>query len=205
MSETATGRLPPGQKLAKGWPVLHYGPVPSFDESAWDFKVWGRVLNPTSLGYEEFRGLGARRIVADFHCVTKFSLLDSEWEGIPFQTVAKLVKPAPDAKHVMVHCEYGYEANLPLEVLLDDDVLFAWGCNGRNLTPEHGYPLRLIVPKRYAWKSAKWVRGLEFMPEDRRGFWEERGYHNNADPWNEERYSYQEEGQGGVQRWFRSS
>ncbi|MGH2811553.1 MAG: molybdopterin-dependent oxidoreductase, partial [Actinomycetota bacterium] len=104
---------------------------------------------------------------------------------------------------VMAHCEYGYEANLPLEVLMDDVVLFAWARNGEPLTPEHGFPLRLVVPKRYAWKSAKWVRGLEFLPNDRRGFWEERGYHNNADPLNEERYSYQEEGQGGLRRWLK--
>lgn len=194
-------RVPPGQHLVKGWPVLHYGPIPSFDPSTWDFRVWGEVGNPATLSYPEFRALPTVRVTADFHCVTKFSVLDNEWEGVPFRAICDLVKPNPSAQYVMAHCEYGYEANLPLEVLLDEDVLFAWGRNGEPLTPEHGYPLRLVVPKRYAWKSAKWIRGLEFMSGNRRGFWEERGYHNNADPWNEERYSYQED--GGKSGWRR--
>lgn len=190
-------RLPPGQKLVKGWPVLHYGPIPSFDPSTWDFRVFGEVENPVTFSYEEFRALTSTRVEADFHCVTKFSVLDNDWEGVSFQTIYDLVKPKPACRFVMAHCEYGYEANLPLEVMLDDDVLFAWGRNGEPLSPEHGHPLRLIVPKRYAWKSAKWIRGLEFMANDRRGFWEERGYHNNADPWGEERYSYQENDSAG--------
>lgn len=196
MKEVAE-RIPPGQKVAKNWPVLHYGPIPSFDPNMWDFRVWGEVENPVTLSYAELRDLGTAKVTADFHCVTKFSVLDNEWEGVPFRVVADLVKPNPSAHHVMAHCEYGYEANLPLEALLDDDALFAWGRNGRPLSPEHGYPLRLIVPKRYAWKSAKWIRGLEFMDKDRRGFWEDRGYHNNADPWGEERYSYQEDPESG--------
>lgn len=195
-------RLPPGQKLVKGWPVLHYGPIPSFDPNGWDFRVWGEVENPVTLSYGEFRALSTTRVKADFHCVTKFSVLENEWEGVSFRVVCDLVKPKPAAVYVMAHCEYGYEANVPLEVLLDDDVLFAWGRNGEPLTPEHGYPLRLIIPKRYAWKSAKWIRGLEFMTTDRRGFWEERGYHNNADPWGEERYSYQEAESGSGWRRF---
>lgn len=197
-------RLPPGQKLAKGWPVLHYGPVPAFDPKSWDFRVWGDVESPVTLSYDEVRGLAPVRVSADFHCVTKFSVLDNEWEGVSFRTVAELVRPKPSARHVMAHCEYGYEANLPLDALMDDDVLLAWARNGEPLTAEHGYPLRLVVPKRYAWKSAKWIRGLEFMARERRGFWEERGYHNEADPWREERYSYQEEGGGGpfLRRFF---
>jgi DMSO/TMAO reductase YedYZ molybdopterin-dependent catalytic subunit len=196
-------RLPPGQKLAKGWPVLHYGPVPAFEPEGWDFRVWGAVGKPRTFDYEQLRSLPSTRVLADFHCVTKFSVLDNEWEGVLFRTIAGLVEPTPEARFVMAHCEYGYEANLPLEVLMDDDVLFAWARNGEPLTPEHGFPLRLVVPKRYAWKSAKWVRGLEFIQNDRRGFWEERGYHNNADPLNEERYSYQEDGQGGLRRWLK--
>lgn len=187
-------RIPPGQHLVKGWPVLHYGPIPSFDHGDWDFRVWGEVENPVTLTYAEFRGLPSTTVQADFHCVTKFSVLENVWEGVAFRVIHDLIKPRSTALYLMAHCEYGYEANIPLEVLLDDDVLFAWGRNGEPLSPEHGYPLRLIVPKRYAWKSAKWVRGLEFMSGDRRGFWEERGYHNNADPWNEERYSHQEDG-----------
>lgn len=185
-------RLPPGQHLVKGWPVLHYGPIPPFDPNTWDFRVWGEVDHPVTLSYAEFRALPSTRVKADFHCVTKFTVLENEWEGVSFRAVHDLVGPKPSARHVMAHCEYGYEANLALEVLLEGDVLLAWGRNGEPLSPEHGYPLRLIVPKRYGWKSTKWVRGLEFMADDRRGFWEERGYHNNADPWNEERYSYQE-------------
>lgn len=190
-------RLPPGQKLVKGWPVLHYGPNPSFDPNSWDFRVWGEVSNPLTLQYSEFRALPVTEVVADFHCVTKFSVLDNRWEGVSFRVVHDMVEPKQTATHVMAHCEYGYEANIPMKVLLDDDVLFAWARNGEPLSPEHGFPLRLVVPSRYAWKSAKWIRGVEFMSGDRRGFWEERGYHNNADPWGEERYSYQEDGASG--------
>lgn len=186
-------RVPPGQKLVKGWPVLHYGPIPSFDPNAWDFRIWGEIASPVTLSYPQFRALPVSHVVADFHCVTKFSVLDNEWEGVSFRVIHEMVETKPSATHVMAHCEYGYEANIPIEVLLDDDVLFAWSRNGEALTPEHGFPLRLVVPKRYAWKSAKWIRGLEFMNSDRRGFWEERGYHNNADPWRQERYSYQED------------
>ena len=189
-------RLPPGQRIAKGWPVLHYGPLPSFDEETWDFKIWGAVENPSLLSYSKLRSLPQVRVKADFHCVTKFSVLENEWEGVSFRQLVELARPKPEARFVMAHCEYGYEANLPFEVLLEEDVLLAWGCNGELLTVEHGFPLRLVVPSRYAWKSAKWVRGLEFMSSDRRGFWEQRGYHNNADPWEEERYSYQESGNG---------
>jgi DMSO/TMAO reductase YedYZ molybdopterin-dependent catalytic subunit len=201
--EVPAGRLPPGQRPAKGWPVLHYGPVPPGDLSAWDFRIWGEVENPTTLSYGELRSLPAVRVTADFHCVTKFSVLDNEWEGVSFKTVAELVRPTSAARFVMAHCEYGYEANLPLEALLADDVLFAWGHNGDVLTPEHGYPLRLVVPQRYAWKSAKWVRGLEFMAEDRLGFWEQRGYHNLADPWREERYTHDLQARGSRTRWRR--
>jgi DMSO/TMAO reductase YedYZ molybdopterin-dependent catalytic subunit len=183
-------RLPPRQRLAKGWPVLHYGPIPPFDLNTWNFRVWGEVARPTLLTYEQFRALPSVKVVADFHCVTKFTVLGNEWEGVPFRTMAGLVAPTAAARFGMAHCEYGYEVNLPLTVLMDDDVLFAWGRNGEPLQPMHGFPLRLVVPKRYAWKSAKWVRGLEFMAEDRLGFWEERGYHNDADPWREERYSF---------------
>jgi len=185
----ATGALPPGQRPAKGWPVLHYGPIPPFDVATWDFRIWGEVEHPALLLYDELRALPMVKVLADFHCVTRFSVLGNEWEGVAVRTIADLVAPTPSVRFAMVHCEQGYDANLPLDVLMDDDVLFAWARNGAEFEPMHGFPLRLIVPKRYAWKSAKWVRGLEFMAEDRLGFWEERGYHNDADPWQEQRYS----------------
>ena len=185
-------RIPPGQHLVKGWPVLHYGPIPRFDPEQWRLKIWGEVENPVSLNYEELKALPTTTVHADFHCVTRFSVLDNDWEGVAFRTILELAKPKPTARHVLTHSEYSYTANLPIEVLDDDDVLLAWGRNGEPLTAEHGFPLRLIVPKRYAWKSTKWLRGLEFLERDARGFWEERGYHNQADPWREERYSHQE-------------
>lgn len=190
---TMDARIPPGQHLVKGWPVLHYGPIPRFDESEWRLRLYGEVENEMYLTYAALKALPNVKVKADFHCVTKFSVLDNEWEGVAFKTLIALAKPLPEASYVLTHAEYSYTANLPLDVLADDDVLVAWGRNGEALTAEHGFPLRLIVPKRYAWKSTKWLRGIEFRTRDARGFWEERGYHNAADPWREERYSYQEE------------
>ncbi len=190
--EEIAARVPPGQRLVKGWPVLHYGPIPRFDESTWDFKVFGLVEQPYTLTYGELKALGPHKVEADMHCVTGWTTLDNEWEGVPFRVLAERAKPKPEAKYVITHCDYGYTSNLSLEAMMDDDVLLAWANRGEPLTPEHGYPLRLVVPKRYAWKSAKWLRGLEFSERNKRGFWEERGYHVHADPWREERYSYQE-------------
>jgi DMSO/TMAO reductase YedYZ molybdopterin-dependent catalytic subunit len=186
-------RVPPGQRLVKGWPVLHYGPVPKFDEASWSFEVSGLVEAPFTLSYAELKALGPRKVQADMHCVTGWSTLDNEWEGVPFRTIVERAQPKPEAKWVITHCEYGYTSDLSLEAMTDDDVLLAWAHNGEPLTPDHGFPLRLVVPKRYAWKSAKWLRGLEFSDTNKRGFWEERGYHIHADPWGEERYSYQEQ------------
>ncbi len=183
------GRVPPGQRVTEKFPVLHYGSVPKFDPQTWDLRVFGLVDEPLTLSYAEFLALPTMRIVADIHCVTGWSKLDTVWEGVPFQEVMKLVQVKPQATFVMVHCEQSYTTSLPLEVLMDDDVVFAYRYDDVPLTPEHGYPLRLVVPKRYFWKSAKWVRGLEFIAQDRLGFWEVRGYHNNADPWKEERYA----------------
>src|SRR5688572_11172360 len=187
-----TDRLPPGQYEARGWPVLHFGEVPQADLTTWRFRVFGAVRSEKVLTYEEFRALPETLVHADFHCVTKFSVFDNDWDGVAVRDLLALVEPDPATSHVLVHALEGYTANLPLEVFDDDDTLFAWGRNGEDLTPEHGWPLRLIVPKRYAWKSVKWVNGVELLTSDRRGFWEERGYHNNADPRNEQRYSYQE-------------
>jgi DMSO/TMAO reductase YedYZ molybdopterin-dependent catalytic subunit len=185
-------RVPPGQRLVKTWPVLHYGPIPKFDGVNWDLGVSGLVENPFTLTYEELRALGPTGVHADMHCVTGWTLLDNDWEGVPFRTILERAKPTADAKWVIAHCAHGYTSNLSLEAMDDDDVLLAWAKNGEDLTPEHGWPLRLVVPKRYAWKSAKWLTGLEFSPKNTRGFWEVRGYHIHAEPFAEERYSYQE-------------
>jgi len=200
-------RIPPGQWVTERWPVLHYGPVPDVDLDTWDFRVFGLVdeapsrltsrnggrdgasEEPLRLTYAQFMALPKVQVKADIHCVTRWTLLDSVWEGVAFQELMKLIRPKPEARFVLVHCEYGFTTNLPLDVLLDDDVLFATNRNGEEITPEHGWPLRLVVPKKYFWKSAKWVRGLEFLAQDRLGFWEQAGYHNNADPWKEERFA----------------
>jgi DMSO/TMAO reductase YedYZ molybdopterin-dependent catalytic subunit len=187
--------LPPGQRLQKGWPVLHYGPVPRFKPHTWDFGVTGATADGdgVSWSYPEFSGLPMIETAADFHCVTRFSMLGAVWSGVSAATVVELVPPAPEVTHVTVWAEYGYSANVRLGDLLRDGVLFATHHEGEPLTPEHGFPLRLILPHLYAWKGPKWVRGIEYLTSDRRGFWEERGYHNIGDPWREQRYSYQED------------
>ncbi len=185
-------RLPPGQYEASGWPVLHVGRVPRTPAEDWRFSITGAVAAPVELTLDELKGLPRVDVHADFHCVTKFSVFDNDWHGVAVGTVLDLAEVDDEASHGLVTAPEGYTANLPLAALRDDDVLLAWRRNGEDLTPEHGWPLRLVVPKRYAWKSVKWVTGIEVMTSDRRGFWEERGYHNGADPWREERYSYQE-------------
>ena len=181
-------RTPPGQTLTDKFPILTYGPTPTFDPGTWDFRMWGLVENEVRWSYSEFMALPPTKVVADFHCVTRWSRLDNEWEGVSFRELLTHVTPLPDAAFVMIHCDGGYTTNLSIEALVDDDVLFAYHHDGEDLDPEHGWPLRSIVPKLYAWKSAKWVRGLEFMSHDRPGFWEQNGYHMNGDPWTEERY-----------------
>jgi DMSO/TMAO reductase YedYZ molybdopterin-dependent catalytic subunit len=182
-------RIPPGQYRTDKFPVLHYGSVPKTDLATWDFRVWGEVDAPYRLTWDEFKTLPRKTVGTDIHCVTRWSKLDTTWEGVPIQEVLSAAQVRPTATHVLSHCEQGYTANLPLEVLDDDDVLLADTFNGQPLEPEHGYPLRLLVPKRYFWKSAKWIRGLEFLDHDILGFWERYGYNNDADPWKEERYS----------------
>jgi DMSO/TMAO reductase YedYZ molybdopterin-dependent catalytic subunit len=182
------GRLPPGQSLTLKWPVLHEGSIPFFDPAKWDFRVWGLVEKPLRLTWDEFQKLPRRRVRADFHCVTTWSKFDNEWDGVLFRDLAELAKPRPGARYVMVHADPGYTTNVPLEDLLRDNVLFADWHAPEPLTPEHGGPLRLVVPHLYAWKSAKWVRGLEFMEHDRGGFWEHVGYHMYGDPFREQRY-----------------
>jgi DMSO/TMAO reductase YedYZ molybdopterin-dependent catalytic subunit len=190
----AGGRLPPGQHLARIWPVMHYGPVPKFRPERWDLRVFGA----TESGSEErwdwaaLTALQRCRITADFHCVTKFTISGVTWEGIAATEILRLVPPAPDVTHVMAWADYGYSANLRIGDFADDRTLLATHRDGAELAPEHGFPLRLVVPCLYGWKSVKWLRAIEYMSADRRGFWEERGYHNRADPWHEQRYSYQE-------------
>jgi len=192
LPEDIAKRIPPGQRLVKTWPVLHYGPIPRFDGSDWDLRVFGEVENPFSLSYAQLMELPNVTVDADMHCVTGWTTLDNTWQGVSFRTLREMAEPSGDAKWVIAHCEHGYTSNLSLEAMNEDDVLVAWANHGEPLAPEHGYPLRLVVPKRYAWKSAKWLRGLEFSRHNKRGFWEVRGYHVRADPWPEERYSHQE-------------
>jgi DMSO/TMAO reductase YedYZ molybdopterin-dependent catalytic subunit len=186
-AETAA-RVPPGQYLTQKWPVLHYGPVPPFNPKTWDFRVFGNVENEIKLNWEEFQKLDQTAVQADMHCVTTWSRLDQRWEGIPFAKIVELAKPTSEAKFVIAHSEYGFTANIPIEYCLRDDCLIALRANGEPLTPEHGSPIRLVVPPLYAWKSAKWLRGIEFSGVDKPGFWERNGYNNRGDPWKEERY-----------------
>ena len=184
----AARRTPPGQHLTEKLPVLHYGTVPSVDLATWDFRVFGLVDTPLRLTWEQLTSLPRKDQVVDIHCVTRWSKLDTTWGGVPIRAILDLAGVRPEATHVVAHCEQGYTTNLPLEVLDDEDVMLADTYAGRPLEPEHGYPLRLLVPKRYFWKSAKWIRGLELLDHDVRGFWERYGYHNDADPWKEERF-----------------
>ncbi len=183
------GRLPPGQSLTQKFPVLTYGPTPPFNEATWDLRVFGEVEQEKRWNWAEFQQLPTVTITTDIHCVTRWSKFDTTWEGVLFRDFMKLAGVKESAKYVIAHCEYSYTTNTPLEIMLDDDVLLAYKYNGEFLDPDHGFPVRTLVPKRYFWKSAKWVRGLEFSAHDKPGFWEQGGYHNEADPWKEERFS----------------
>lgn len=182
------GRLPPGQVATLKWPVLHYGAVPEFNPATWDFRVFGLVEQPLVLRYSELLALPQKEVLADMHCVTRWSRFDNHWEGVPLREIIARVRPRPEATHVLVHADYGYTANAPLADLDRDDVLLAHRHDGQPLAPDHGFPLRLVVPHLYAWKSVKWVRGLEFLAKDVAGFWEKNGYHNYGDPWREQRH-----------------
>jgi DMSO/TMAO reductase YedYZ molybdopterin-dependent catalytic subunit len=183
------GRLPPGQSLTLKWPVLHLGDAPRFNPATWDFHITGLVENPVRLKWPEFSTLPMKEVVADMHCVTRWSRFDVRWEGIPFTEIAGLAKPKPEAQYVMVHADYDYSANMPLVDLMRATTLFALKHNGEPLPLDHGYPVRLVVPHLYAWKSVKWVRGVEFLQRDAPGFWERNGYHIYGDPFREQRYS----------------
>ncbi|WP_460367216.1 sulfite oxidase-like oxidoreductase [Actinocorallia lasiicapitis] len=187
--------LPPGQYVPRGFPVLHYGPVPRFRPEKWDFRVYGATATgeESRWDWDGFQALPQSKVVADFHCVTKFTIPDNLWEGVTGVTLAELVPPHPEVTHVMVWAEYGYSANIRIEDFLAEQTVLALRHNGEEITPDHGFPVRMVIPNLYAWKSVKWARSIEYMIGNRRGFWEERGYHNVADPWREQRYSYQEE------------
>ncbi len=187
-SDDLRRRIPPGQHRVGRMPVLHYGPVPRVDINRWDFRLFGLVEQEVRWSYPEIRALPSVQTTSDIHCVTTWSMLDTHWEGVSIQEVLKHVQLKPTARYVLVHAEGGWTTNLALEVFLAADNLLAWGYEGSDLAPEHGWPLRLVVPSRYFWKSAKWARGIEFLDRDRPGFWEEAGYHMTGDPWREERY-----------------
>ena len=185
-------RVPPGQYVTEKFPVLHYGSVPTYKDlkTTWELRVWGEIEEPFTFSFEAFRALPTISITTDIHCVTRWSKLDTTWTGVQFKEFLKHI-PAlkPDAKHILWHCEQGFTANVPLEIMLEDEAMLAYLYEGKELDPEHGYPLRALVPKKYLWKSAKWLRGIEFLSKDQLGFWERYGYNNDADPWKEERYS----------------
>jgi DMSO/TMAO reductase YedYZ molybdopterin-dependent catalytic subunit len=183
-------RLPPGQYLTEKWPVLHAGTVPKTDLATWDFRVFGEVEEPVTLTWEQLQALPSREVTVDIHCVTRWSRFDTSFRGVHWSEVAKLVRPNSSARFAVAHAEQGFTANLPLAALEDDEALIAYEADGEPLTAEHGRPLRLMVPSRYFWKSAKWLRGLELRPSDEPGFWERYGYHNDADYWQEQRYSF---------------
>ena len=188
----AAGRLPDGQSLTERFPVLTYGPTPSFDPATWDLRVFGAVKQEQRWTWKEFQQLPTGRMTVDIHCVTRWSKFDTTWEGVMFRDFLGLLELSDDARFVIAHCEYGYTTNLPLAIMDDDDVMLAYKYEGRFLHEpelmEHGGPLRTVVPKRYFWKSAKFLRALEFSPVDKPGFWEQGGYHNDGDFWEEERF-----------------
>ena len=181
-------KAPPGQSVTQKFPEMTYGASPKIDLKAWRLRVSGLVEQEAVFTWEEFLALPQVAITRDFHCVTQWSRMDNLWEGVPFREVMQRVSPLPEAKYVMIRSYGGYTTNLPLDVLMAEDVLLAHRHEGNPLEQAHGGPMRLVVPSRYGWKSAKWVSGLELMAQDKPGFWEQLGYHNNADPWKEERF-----------------
>lgn len=183
------GRIPAGQRVTEEWPVLHYGTVPNLDPSKWRLKIFGLVGNEKVLNLEEFMKLPQKKFFLDIHCVTGWSRLDNEWEGVSTSELKNLVKLKPEAGFVTVHAEFGFTTNLSVDDFFHPDALLAHSHGGKPLTPEHGYPVRLVVPHLYFWKSAKWVNGIEFTDKNIPGFWESQGYHMRGDPWKEERYA----------------
>jgi DMSO/TMAO reductase YedYZ molybdopterin-dependent catalytic subunit len=183
-------RLPPGQYLTEKWPVLHAGDVPHTDLATWDFRVTGEVDDPITLGWDEFSQLPHVEVTQDIHCVTRWSRFDTTFGGVPWSAVKALVRPRPGARFAIAHAEQGFTANVPISFLEDERALLATHADGEPLAPEHGWPLRLVIPGKYFWKSAKWLRGIELSAMDKPGFWERYGYHNDADPFREQRYGF---------------
>ncbi|MFI6874666.1 molybdopterin-dependent oxidoreductase [Streptomyces sp. NPDC050400] len=192
------GMLPPGQRLARGWPVSHYGPVPRFRADRWRLQVFGATASGESHAwtFDEVLAMPKAGVLADLHCASGTSTIGHSFFGVPARVLLDLAPPAEGVEHVMAWAEYGYSANLRLADLTAETTLMATHHDGEPLTAEHGFPLRLVVPHLFGYKGPKWLRGIEYMTQDRRGFWEERGYHSVADPWAGQRYSYQEEGEG---------
>jgi DMSO/TMAO reductase YedYZ molybdopterin-dependent catalytic subunit len=184
-------RVPPGQRVTEGFPVLHHGEVPYYrDMSKWNLRLFGLVEEEAELSYSEFMKLPMQTFRNDIHCVTTWSKLDNTWEGVAVSTIMERVKLKPEARYVMLHAEHGWTTNLPLEDFLQETSFLGIRHNGELLTPEHGYPVRMVVPHLYFWKSAKWLRGIEFMAADKPGFWERNGYHMYGDPFKEQRYDF---------------
>jgi len=183
-------RLPPGQYLTEKWPVLHAGTIPRADLATWALAVWGEVEEPLRLNWEGLKALPSTEVTLDIHCVTRWSRFDTTFRGVRWRELARLCRPRSSARYVVAHAEQDYTANVPIDALADERALLAYEADGEPLTPDHGWPLRLVIADRYFWKSAKWLRGLELLPQDRPGFWERYGYHNEADYWKEERYSF---------------
>jgi DMSO/TMAO reductase YedYZ molybdopterin-dependent catalytic subunit len=183
-------RLPPGQYLTEKWPVLHAGDVPDVDLVTWDFRVWGEVERPLTLSWQELDELPKVEATQDIHCVTRWSRFDTTFGGVPWSSLRELVGQRPSAHYAIAHAEQGFTANVPAAFLDREGALLATHADGEPLAPEHGWPLRLVIPGKYFWKSAKWLRGIELSAVDKPGFWERYGYHNDADPWQEERYAF---------------
>ena len=183
-------RLPPGQYLTEKWPVLHAGDVPAVDLAAWGFTVSGEVEQPLTLTFDQLQALPATEVTTDIHCVTRWSRFDARFKGVHWRELAALCSPKPSARFVIAEAEHGFTANVPLAALEDEHALIVYEADGAPLTPEHGWPLRLFIPTKYFWKSAKWLRGLELSAVDKPGFWERYGYHNEADFWQEQRYGF---------------
>jgi|HubBroStandDraft_2_1064218.scaffolds.fasta_scaffold42041_2 DMSO/TMAO reductase YedYZ molybdopterin-dependent catalytic subunit len=191
--------LPPGQYVPRTLPVLHYGPIPAFRRETWDLRIFGATESGAEarLRWDDLAAMPVSEVIADFHCVTKFTVPAVRWHGILAAELLRRYPPAAPVTHVMIWADFGYSANIRISDFAAEQTVLATHRDGDRLTPEHGYPVRLVVPHLYAWKSVKWIRALEYLTNDRRGFWEERGYHNTADPWREQRYSYQElDGEG---------
>ena len=187
--ERYSDRLPPGQKVVEGWPVFTHAETPHIDPDKWRLRIYGAVEREVEFTWEQFRALPSATVTCDIHCVTSWSRMDNRFEGVLFRELLDRFQPLPSAESVMAHCYGGYSTNLPVADLMRENVLLAYKHDGKELTPPHGWPLRLVIPHLYFWKSAKWLRALEFMEKDQPGFWETYGYHMRGDPWKEERYS----------------